>query len=291
MNKYSVLEIHYSNSFLRVEDHKGYESRHPSMIKLLHKAWEKHVKNNSSESIKYFSLYTDDIFNPNCDYSFAIQGPEFLKRCMPNFIFEGWPECGINDYQQTFDSLVASGFHEPSDDRAFWIGAISHLTDPRPRLLGAQVASEHPQIFDFKIIDWSNRGLDQTKHTKGYVSLQDHCRYRVLIDFGGAGFSARIPLLLATSRPVILVGHPQESWFYWDGSLVPWKHYVPCGSKNGDLLSADHIKDAIQWTFENREQAKLIGAEGQNYAKQKLNRDSIIDLIGNIMLNHKENKI
>lgn len=286
MHKYAILEIKYDKNYLSIEDHKGYESRHASMIKLIHEAWDKHVKNSNLLGERNISLYTDDIFNPSCDYSFAIPGQEFLYKCMPNYVYDSWPECGIFDYQKTFDLMVSASLNEPVDDRVFWIGAISHLLNPAPRIMGSEVSIENPDLFDFRIIEWKNRGLDQTQHTSGYVTLVDHCKYRVLIDFGGAGFSARIPLLLASGRPVILVGHPQEVWFYWNGSLIPWKHYIPCGSKDGKNLSKSEIKNAILWTFENKEKAKSIGLEGQDYAKNNLNKNYIIDLIGSILINH-----
>lgn len=285
MSKQATLDVKCDGVNLIFEDHGGYESRHQSTMKLIYRAWDKHIKGSQTNQ-RSFSLFTDDIFNPYCDYSFAIKNKDQLNKCMPHYVFEAWPECGIHDYQETFNSMVSFGAHDPSDDRAFWIGAISHLINPAPRILGAQVANKNPNKLDFRVIEWKNRGMQQTSHTHGYVSLQDHCKYRVLIDFGGAGYSGRIPLLLASGRPVILVGHPQEAWFYWDGTLIPWTHFIPCGVQNGDSLSFYEIETAINWTFENRTEAENIGKQGQQYAQKYLTRDAVVDLIANIIKKH-----
>lgn len=285
---YSLLRFIYNNDFLHVEDHFGYESRNSSIIKLVKSAWELYLKNsNDPEKIKYFSLYTDDIFNPSLDYSFAITGKEYLDKCMPNFVFDSWPECGIQDYESTFDKMVEMGSMPFEDRRVFWIGAVEHLIDPTPRLMGSEVSKKNSDLFDFRFVQWKQRGLEQWKYTEGYVSILDHCKYRVLIDFGGAGFSARIPLLLASGRPVILVGHPQEAWFYWDGSLVPWKHYIPCGSHDGKDLKEEDIEKVIKWTFKNIESCEEIGKSGQEYAKKYLSKDAVLKKIADVMTKNK----
>ena len=281
---YASMRFVYNNNFLHVEDNSGYESRNSSMMNLIRTAWDFNLRNSDPPGpIKNFSLFTDDVFNPNLDYSFAITGKEHLDRCMPNFVFDSWPECGIQDYESTFDKMVEMGSLPYEDKRVFWIGAVEHLVDPAPRLMGESVAKRNTNLFDFRFIKWKQRGVDQWKHTDGYVSILDHCKYRVLIDFGGAGFSARIPLLLASGRPVILVGHPQEAWFYWDGSLVPWKHYIPCGPHDGKDLKEEDIESVIEWTFKNLKSCEEIGVCGQEYAKKYLTRDAVIKKISNIM--------
>lgn len=285
MSKYATLDVRCDGINLVFEDHGGYETRHQSMMKLIYRAWDKHIRGNNMKQ-KCFNIFTDDVFNPFCDYSFAIKNKDQLSKCMPHYVFEAWPECGIHDYQETFDSMVVYGSKKPLDDRVFWIGAISHLVNPTPRILGAQVSNKNPDKLDFRVIEWKNRGFEQTIHTFGYVSLKDHCHYRVLIDFGGAGYSGRIPLLLASGRPVILVGHPYEAWFYWNNSLIPWKHFIPCGTQNGDGLSSIEIENAVNWTFDNRQEADKIGKQGQEYAQKYLTRDAVVDLIANIIKNH-----
>lgn len=106
------------------------------------------------------------------------------------------------------------------------------------------------------------------------------------MDFGAAGFSARVPLLLASGRPVILVGRPEEAWFYWDGSLVPWVHYIPCGLKDGSDLTEGMIEETLEWTFENRGLCEQIGSNGRAYALANLTRAAAVARISRMLEAH-----
>jgi len=280
-----VVEVEYDNESISFRERNSFQSRNATMIRLIRKAWLARVKDESGPSPKKtFSLYTDDCFGGHCDYSFAVRGPEDVGRCMPNFIFDSWPECGIDSYDDVFKQMVSAGRLPPEDDRAFWIGNTScTLKGYDSRRMGLSVAKSHPEMFDFRSIEWSSNPKE-SKGTAGYVSLPDHCRYRVLIDFGGLGFSARIPLLLASGRPVILVGHPQEAWFYWDGSLEPWIHYIPCGSKNGSDVNEDKIRETLRWTFDNRDACVEIGSRGREYAERNLTHSAAVARIGEMLL-------
>jgi hypothetical protein len=284
--KYANLDVKYNNFVLHIEDHGGYESRNKSMINLLRDAWYAHIKRDSPpEPNRFFTIYTDDNFNPLTHFSFACPGPELEHRVMPNFIFDSWPECGISDYQSVFDDMASLGSAPPDDDRAFWIGTVFQrsLYPWCPREIGVEVARRRPDLLEFRHIQWTERGLDQFKHTAGYVTMPDHCRHRVLVDFGGIGFSARLPLLLASGRPVVIVGRPQESWFFWDGSLVPWTHYIPCGGKTGESASAESLEAALDWASNNRLESAAIGERGRDYALRHLTRKSAVDRIGSMM--------
>ena len=282
--KYANLDIKFNNAVLQIGDHGGYESRHKSMINLIRDAWQTYIRNEGRpEPLRFFTLYTDDCFNPELHFSFAISQGGDLRRCMPNFIFDSWPSCGIEDYQSTFDEMVAEGSKPYEFERAFWTGVIHEAHPQTLRHLGSSLSVRRSDLIDFRPIEWGQRGPDQFKRTPGYVSLPYHCKYRVLIDFGGIGFSARLPLLLASGRPLVILGRPQESWFYWDGSLIPWEHYIPCGPKDGVGTQEGDLESALQWTFENMVESEEIGARGRQYAVSNLTRSCAVKRIGMMM--------
>lgn len=282
-----VVEVSYDSESAEFKERNSFEGRNAAMIRLIKEAWGRFVKGDTSARARRgFSLYTDDAFNGECDYSFSVGSAADAHRSMPSFVFDSWPECGIDSYEAVFSEMVESGSRPHEDDRAFWIGNTScPLSGYDNRRMGLAVSKMHEGILDFRSIEWP-AGEERVKKTGGYVSLPDHCRHRVLIDFGGLGFSARIPLLLASGRPVILVGHPQEAWYYWDGSLVPWEHYIPCGELDGRGVDEARIRDAIQWTFDNRGRASEIGSQGQGYALRHLTRSAAVERIGRMLLEH-----
>jgi hypothetical protein len=268
------IVIRYDKSSIDFVDQGGYQTRSQAIFALVKTAWAKYIKGFDVPS-KEFSISTSDKFETNSDYSIAISNPSQLDRCFPNFIYWNWPEAGIADYKEVFKSMLDEGKKPPADDRVFWIGASTNQS----RLIGIEVCSERPDLTDFHLMEWlSHQSTGSKNPSSKFVSLPDHCKYRVLIDFGGNGFSARIPLLLASGRPLILVGRPEEAWFYWDGTMIPWVHYIPCGTSKEEIL------EAVKWTFDNRKKAAEIGRAGQDYAKKYLSRDAIVEKIGMMLL-------
>lgn len=315
---YGNLDVHYNNRFIRFEDHTAYESRNPSMMKLIKSAWDMRIANDGpEEEVRFFRLFTDDMFNPHCHYSFSARNIEESRRSMPNFIFDSWPQCGITSYEEVFEEMVRSGSEPYKDDRVFWIGnTANEVAAYETRRMGLEVARKHPDMFDCRSISWQRgpfllswRSMtgaassspedykpvynkwrpednERVNATPGYVTLPYHCRYRVLIDFGGVGFSARIPLLLASGRPLIIVGHREEAWFYWDGTLVPWEHYIPCGGKEGQGVNESSLFETLKWTFKNPEICESIGRSGMEYARRYLTRSAALARIGEMMAKH-----
>lgn len=282
-----VVEVSFDNSSIEFRERNSFESRNLAMIRLIDKAWSRLVrKDGPPGKRKSLSLYTDDVFSADCDYSFSVCSRDDAHRSMPNFIFDSWPECGIDSYESVFSQMTSLGDRPFDDERVFWIGNVScPLAGYDNRRVGLAVANKHGDMFDFRSITWPD-GKDRIPKTNGYVSLPDHCRHRVLVDFGGLGFSARIPLLLASGRPVILVGHPQEAWYYWDGTMVPWEHYIPCGELDGRGVDESKLYEAIRWTFDNRERSAEIGRNGREYAIANLTHDAAVDKIGRMLLAH-----
>jgi hypothetical protein len=284
--KYAHIDFWFNNHTVRGEDFGGYESRNSSVTSLIRDAWTSGIQDgNPPLPLKFFTLFTDDLFNTRSHFSFAATGPENARRSMPHFIFHAWPECGVPEYQSTFDAMVEMGSRPWAEERAFWIGSMfDNATYPQcNRHLGVSLAARVPDLLDYRVIDWKNRGLEQCGSTPGYVSLVDHCRHRVLIDMPGIGFSARLPLLLASGRPVILVGRPHEAWFYWDGSLVPWEHYIPCGPKDGWGFAESDLEEAVRWTFFHPDEAAAIGRRGRDYAVSRLTRSAAVSRIAGML--------
>lgn len=284
MDGYSHMEVRFNNRYLNIVDNGGYESRNKSMVNLIRDAWELYVRDEAFPApMKFFQLYTDDNFNPYTHFCFAVMDRESSVRSMPHFIFDAWPECGIAEYMEVFNRVVEAGSRPPESDRAFWAGAILDEFPWCVRRFGLAVAKRKPELLDFRPIKWQSRGLEQFKHTPGYISIPEQCVHRVLVDFGGVGFSARLPLLLASGRPVVVVGRPQEAWFWWDGTLREWEHYVPCGSRDGSDVTESMVEESLEWTFKNREEAAEIGRRGLEYALANLTRPAVVRRIGDMM--------
>ena len=258
------LDVLISPTDLRFRDYGGYETRNSATIRLIREAWALYIRGPKvNVAPRHIRISTGDLYRPYADFSYGVTSKDLVAKSFPSFLFDSWPEVGIASYQQVFDTMVEAGARPPTDPRVFWIGA---LTNPF-RKTACDIAAQHPEWMDFRLMTWNR--ADPTAlapNTQAYVSLVDHCAYRVLIDLGAAGFSARLPLLFASGRPVILLERSVESWFYWE--MTPWEHYIPC--------TEDTLLERVTWTVEHPEEAAAIGRRGQAYALEWLTHDAVV---------------
>lgn len=275
------LTIEYDSKSIKFIEDDGYESRNQATSNLIKKAWNKYIRNTGHKN-SHISIFTGDSFNTDFNYSYACYHLD-SKRSFPSFIFDCWPECGIENYDDVCHQIKKTGKNPVEDHRVFWIGAGTHPY----RTVGCQLSNDNDNLAKFILMGWNRSDPNNLyKNTEEYISLPDHAKYRVLIDFPGCGFSARIPVLLFSGRPVILVGRTQEQWYYWSEDFIPWKHYIPCGLKDGSDFSYEKLLETIRWTFDNPEKCEEIGKNGQQYASDCLSSTAIIDKIGQILLNN-----
>jgi hypothetical protein len=271
------IDVQFSGTHFASKSHNGYESRNEATTRMLQTAWNTWIRNGSSfyPTVKTFRIHTGDGFDETADMSYAIDTPGRLDRCMPSFVFDSWPEVGIDTYSAKFNQMIEASKQPHQFETVFWIGANTNQT----RVDGCELASAYPDRMDFRMMKWNRQDPKSLHtHTPDYVSLVDHCKYRVLIDMGAGGFSGRLPLLFASGRPLILTTRRLENWFYWNGTLIPWVHYIPCdGSKTG-------ILEAVDWTFSHKEEANQIGLQGQDYARTYLTHDAAIRRCAEILV-------
>ena len=107
-------------------------------------------------------------------------------------------------------------------------------------------------------------------------------RWSCLIDLSGIGFSARLPLLLWSGRPVLRTP-PSESgmWSFIDDAthfapdepLLPYVHYVPVANDLSDLV------EQARWVQEHPREAAGIGTAAQAWARRHLTRERAEDYL------------
>ena len=158
-----------------------------------------------------------------------------------------------------------AGALPPIDNRLFWIGQNSHWTRP----LLVDMSRKYPDKIHAKILNWRNRVIPQTE----MVSLEDHTKYKYLIDLSGQGFSARIKYLMFSRRPLFIVDREFHDWISVD--LVPWVHFIPVmeSKMETDLL------EKLEWAENNSSKANEIAENALDFISQKLTPECIISKI------------
>ncbi|MCG6536777.1 MAG: hypothetical protein L7F78_19240, partial [Syntrophales bacterium LBB04] len=196
-----------------------YETRGISMCKLISNAYENSLKKDffvvintedrpkNLKWIKTFNFSTDSE-----DYS----------AVMPDFVFDCWPQVGLDDYDRICNEISEKGLNIADFPKIGWIGVIDQA-QTRNRLLNFSL--ENQNICEVINLVWSRNNPERLTSPKYLSFAQQVQRWKFLIDVEGTGYSGRLKILLFSNRPVFIVDRPYKEWFY--PYMVPWVHYIP----------------------------------------------------------------
>jgi hypothetical protein len=261
---YGKLVLWNPGDEVRAVDFGGYETRNESTAKLIGLAEEAH----GLPAFPPVLLNTaDQPINRNDDRWRALSystADGFADIPVPDFLFDGWPQTGVGDYEQARARLAGVGA-EPAERRVCgWIGATN--THPsRAALLG--LGRLRPDVLDVQDVTWlpAEGGAPMATAAGNYLSLDEQVRrWALLLDVEGAGWSARLKLLLASGRPVLVQERPWREWFF--RLLRPGVHYIPVRRDMSDLVAQ------VEWALAHPVEAARIGQAGQRFAREHLRR-------------------
>ena len=178
---------------------------------------------------------------------------------VPDFVFGGWPEVGI-DVDETCWAVQAAGDEPAQLPLTGWIGSVA--THPVREVL-LRLGQEHPDLLDVQQVDWVHDAAQgQLRSSAGNsLTLDEQARrWTALLDVEGKGCSG---------RPVLVQDRPWREWF-WD-CLVPMEHCVPVRRDLSDLVSQ------ARWVQQHPQEAADIGRAGQKLAQQLLTRRAAVE--------------
>ncbi len=187
---------------------------------------------------------------------------------VPDFVFGGWPEVGIDDYDKTCWELAVAGEQPAPRPVTGWIGSL--LTHPVRSLLHG-LGQTHPDVLDVRQVEWL-RDPSRVRHDTAIgnaLSMSEQvASWSALVDIEGTGYSGRLKMLLHSGRPVLVADRPWREWF-WD-HLAPMEHYIPVRRDLSDLV------DRARWVQDHPDEAARIGQAGQRLAQGLLTRSAAV---------------
>lgn len=254
----------------------GYESRSESTIILFKEAFDQ-IKDKLQLKITRFYVNTDDLSAKiNNTLTFGYTNSNDTVLC-PDFTFDRWVECGIDTYEKTVTRIIDSGNEKYVIEKLFWIGNVN--TQPlRYKLL--ELGAEFMDKMEIIAMDWKRILPKGYKHGfTEFVSLEDHTKYKYLIDCGARGFSGRLKFLLFTNRPLFLVNRDKNKQEYFYSQLIPFKHYIPVKEDLSDLITQ------FEWAEENYDDAITIANNARQFAIEYLNKKTVIDYLSRQLMN------
>lgn len=276
-----VIRIQGIYPDLRVKDRGGYQSRHAATLSVLREVFQIYAADFVGLRFDFFICSFD---NPESCNALADLVPHVLAysvtdQCRPNiiaipdFIYGGWPEAGIESYAATAAAISAAGKNPPQHDKIFWIGNAD-MDDSRLRLL--EIGQQNPDVMEFIGMNWRAAGAGIRQPATHYISLPDHAAYSMLLDIRGAGYSGRLKLLLHAGRPVFLVERRFREFFY--AHLKPFEHYMPVKADLSDLV------ERVMEVRQNLHLARQLGDGAAAFAADYLSRDSALRAWRDVLL-------
>ncbi|WP_026712566.1 glycosyl transferase family 90 [Flavobacterium daejeonense] len=258
-------------------DHLGFESRSESTMALFKEAFDQ-IKDKTTLKTKHFYISTDDVSSKiNNTLTFGYTNSNDVILC-PDFTFDKWLECGIVAYNKTIKKIIDEGNNKYTVEKLFWIGNLN--TQPlRYELLRLG------NLFDNKMeivpMEWKRIFHKGSMHdfTK-FTSLENHTKYKYLIDCGARGFSGRLKFLLYTNRPLFLVNRDKNKQEYFYDKLVPFKHFIPVKEDLSDLIFQ------LEWAENNYADAIAIADNARKFAIENLSKKSVIEYLTNQWINY-----
>jgi hypothetical protein len=244
----------------------GFQSRHDAVLDLLEQVDREHVLPEFGPVLVHtLDRPVSTVEQPWRSYAFCT-ADGYLDVPVPDFVFGGWPEVGIDDFEETCWTVQSAGDQPAQLPVTGWIGSLQ--THPVRTVL-QRLGQEHPDLLDVQHVDWvadPARGALQSAAGNALTLEEQARRWSALLDVEGKGYSGRLKLLLHSGRPVLVQDRPWREWF-WD-SLVPMEHYVPVRRDLSDLVTQ------ARWVQQHPHEAADIGRAGQKLARQLLTRRS-----------------
>jgi hypothetical protein len=272
-SKTSTLSFYVECGQICIVSHMGWMTRPNIMIQL----FEMYIKERKIDCLPLLNIDLSDngtdVNNfpsePYLTISATIDNYDIL---LPDPYSLCWPEANIDNVFDKCKSIANAGKIQPSDDRIFWIGQSSHWT--RPKL--CNISQQYPDKIHAKMLEWNNFIIPQDD----MVTLEDHTKYKYLIDLPGQGYSARIKYLLFSKRPLFIVDREYHDWI--SCHLKPWIHYIPVDDKNleHDLLNK------LEWAQQNPIKAQHIAECASQYITNQLTMTNIFQKIDKCITKH-----
>eukprot|EP00931_Biecheleriopsis_adriatica_P105097 TRINITY_DN79687_c0_g1_i1.p1 TRINITY_DN79687_c0_g1~~TRINITY_DN79687_c0_g1_i1.p1 ORF type:complete len:336 (-),score=59.81 TRINITY_DN79687_c0_g1_i1:32-1039(-) len=245
----------------------GYETRAEASMDSVRdamKALGNSCKTPKSFKHVYYSL-RDEI--PHCgDWTWTTDVPAEAScktRALPDFSFNRWPEAGL---LPNF-SFVSQKLHRVSK-----MPAQEQVCGWAGNLGGNEVRGRFYQKAKNKAY-WEVI-VPRTQGAR--LSMEDQVkRWACLVDLPASGYSGRVPLLLHSGRPLLMIarknGKPHDQTWY-SANLTPWVHYIPVKNDLSDL--EEKTKFALGMVPGSN--ASQIAAAALEFAKAHLSYDAAV---------------
>lgn len=197
-----------------------------------------------------------------------------VARLIPSYIFADWKEPGMHGNFSNSASILAKmanarrsarGASNTAAQRACVFAGRTN-SDARDDARNPKGLFRPLRQKLSNLVENSSHVLVIDSSKTAMINIISQARgWQCFVDVKGAGFSARVPLLMHTGRPLLYVERPGLRTFHEDAAFVsPWKrhhHYIPVASDASDILQQ------AKWALSNMKETDRIALAALSYAR------------------------
>ena len=260
------------------------------------------IKNN--EVVKYKTIY----YNPNMDQWWGERGDYVVKLIERTLIKHKVPDVEIlvnvmdkpmnNPYYLQFSRTTNQNSHVlPNFTFYKWFSNLPYFMDIKENFIKNNVSWENK--ID-KIL-WAGSGsadirlrlnelstnpkylYSVTDHGGKTVELNDHGKYKYLLDIEGVGYSGRVPYLFLTGSCVIILENEDPDCdykLYYENAFIEDVHYLKVKYNKND--SVNTINNRILNKISNTD-CKTMGEKSLEFAKDYFTNDKLDQYIAEVL--------
>lgn len=268
-----VLKVK-NGKFAYAQNYDSFQSRGESTVKMFLDA----LKLNRTKFNGKLTIHTGDFPETKpgqYDFYYCCKHASELDSVIPDFIFDGWPQAGIDSYSLITKEISEKGSIPFTIPKMLWIG--NSKTHPR-RTAFLEIAEKNSTL-----IDGFDTCVDKyivEKKKEKYISLSDHTKYKYLIDIEGRGYSGRLKLLLFSKRVLFVQERLWKEFYHFD--MIPYEHYIPIKNDLSDLIDQIHFVEQKGDEYYNE-----ITKNAYSFACKYLSYDAAILRINKLIENLK----
>lgn len=212
-------------------------------------------------------------------FSAAEYPPGEKWRVIPDFVYWSWQGVYPSTLAELAEGMRNVSRSPPRTGRCGWIGSMNHpqrhFLFERARGL-PELLEVHNTYAYHRLTESEKEASRKEQGCRGEgdckpwpkLSMEEQVeRYACLVDVQGEGYSGRLPLLLHSGRPVLVVeraeGVPLDHVWYAP-KLVPWEHYIPVSVDLHDL------EERARWVQQHGAAAQRIADQARDFADRYL---------------------
>lgn len=194
---------------------------------------------------------------------------------IPNFSFYNWSDAKSSNFFVTKNQILQSNIEwNNKENKIMWSG----LNSSKIREKMNMIKSSEIEYYYNLITNYN------TAHT--FISLNDHSKYKYLLDMEGVGYSGRFPYLALTGSCVIILENNKNDYkYYYDDLFIENIHYLKVKYDDNDDVIDINNRIINKIKASNCEE---IGKKCQNLATEVFSKEKILSYFNDILNYYSE---